>query len=161
MIEDLLKQIEKALPEARPTLEEMRATYAAKGADYSQGGPSLANLRACEHVGVPAWKGALIRLSDKKQRIGSFVHRGTYAVAEEQVGDTLLDAASYAVLANILFAEAHPEAVEAQHQFHMLALRAIEARMLHHAGKPWDRFPWEQLERHFEALCAFARRSPK
>lgn len=42
--------------------------------------------------------GFLTRMSDKISRIGSFITKGTLAVKDESVSDTLLDLANYCIL---------------------------------------------------------------
>ena len=71
--------------------------HKAKDADYSGEGGSLSNFRICEDFGVPAWKGAAIRLSDKWSRFMSLMGKDA-AVKGETIEDTLRDIAVYAVI---------------------------------------------------------------
>jgi hypothetical protein len=87
-------------------LAEMRRVHDAKNHDYagSRSDP-LANFRLCEAMGLPGWKGVLVRLTDKMSRLTSFAKQGTLEVKDESVCDTFLDLAVYALLGRILFEE--------------------------------------------------------
>ena len=79
--------------------DELKDLHKAKDADYA-GGEPLSNFKRCEQLGVPAWKGTLIRLSDKYSRLVSLVAKdGQGEVAGEGIDDTLRDLAVYAVIA--------------------------------------------------------------
>lgn len=85
-------------------LEELRATHIKKSQDYGDRADPLANIRSgAEFVGVEPWRGCLVRVADKIQRIKSFCHEGS--LANEGFEDALLDLASYAVIALIMFRE--------------------------------------------------------
>lgn len=82
-------------------LQKMAELHCKKAADYGvRGGDPLANLRATEQLGVPAWRGALIRASDKWSRIMSFLQNGD--LANESFEDSLIDMAAYLLLAKVL-----------------------------------------------------------
>jgi len=87
-------------------LGEMRDIHDHKNHDYAGDGDPLRNFRQCERWGLPAWKGALVRLQDKVSRLEAFARQGELAVADETVADTLVDLANYALLTRILFEEA-------------------------------------------------------
>ena len=53
-------------------------------------------------MGVPAWKGCLIRLSDKMSRLMNIAKTDETAVEDETVVDTLTDLAVYALITRIL-----------------------------------------------------------
>jgi hypothetical protein len=74
-----------------------------KGNDYGSDNDFLANLRASEAFGIPAWKGALIRANDKMIRLKNAA-KGV-ELKNESVEDSLMDLASYAILSLILFQE--------------------------------------------------------
>ena len=85
-------------------LEELRATHIKKSQDYGDPCDPLANIRSgAEFVGVEPWRGCLVRVADKIQRIKSFCRDGS--LANEGFEDALLDLASYAVIALIMFRE--------------------------------------------------------
>ena len=54
-------------------------------------------------VGIQDWQGAMVRLSDKVTRLATFNATGT--LGHEGVEDTLLDLASYSLLALLLYQE--------------------------------------------------------
>jgi hypothetical protein len=91
-------------PRFNELLIELSELHARKNSDYSGDNP-LANLKECENYGVPAWKGVLIRLSDKYSRIRSIVKKGSISVKDESLIDTLRDQAVYSLLAIILMEE--------------------------------------------------------
>jgi hypothetical protein len=85
-------------------LEELRATHLKKSQDYGDPADALANIRSgASLVGVEPWRGCLIRVADKIQRIKSFCRDGS--LANEGFEDALLDLASYAVIALVMFRE--------------------------------------------------------
>ena len=76
---------------------ELVELHKAKDEDYG-GGESLGNFRRCEQFGIPAWKGCLIRLSDKYSRAVSLVGKGGKGMVDESLVDTLMDLAVYSVI---------------------------------------------------------------
>lgn len=79
-----------------------------KNADYANEEP-LSNFRMCEKMGIPAWKGVLVRISDKISRLFTFAKRGSYEVVEEKVEDTFLDLVVYGIIGLILYKRAQKE----------------------------------------------------
>ena len=90
-------------PEYLRILDQMRDMHVRKSADYGRGEDPLANLRGSAEFGIPPWVGTVIRATDKVHRLKSFVANGT--LKNESVEDSLLDLASYAILALILYRE--------------------------------------------------------
>ena len=87
--------------------QELIDLHKAKDADYSGEGGSLSNFTLSEAFGVPAWKGAAIRMSDKWSRFMSLMgHDGLSAVVDETLDDTLRDLAVYAVIVLALLRDA-------------------------------------------------------
>ena len=84
-------------------LEKMSDLHLRKNQDYS-GDKPLANLKECEKLGISAWKGVLIRLSDKYSRIMQLANNEAQ-VKEESIIDTLMDQAVYSLLCIILLEE--------------------------------------------------------
>lgn len=72
----------------------------AKNADYGADSDPFRNFRMSEALGIPVEKAILVRMSDKLARIATFCEKGTLAVADEKVDDTLKDLANYAVILN-------------------------------------------------------------
>lgn len=95
----------KGDPRYRELLNQLWALHCKKATDYGEGerGDFLANLRASEGFGIPAWLGSLIRLNDKIFRLQTYAKKRT--LANEGVEDTLLDLSAYALLTLILFRE--------------------------------------------------------
>jgi len=154
-------------------IKDMLAIFEAKDTDYASNGKPMGNLRSSEELGVPSWKGTLLRMGDKKQRIMSFASRGVFKVKDEQIADTLKDLANYACLASVLFSEVYPEktfgrghdTTEILNHFHMLALRSIHCKALsecelEHSGViSWREQPLRDLISHFDAIAFFARKN--
>ena len=78
-------------------LDEMKALHEKKGRDYGTDTDPLANVRACEKFGVPAWLGAVIRANDKMSRLQTYAVKGN--LTNENAEDSLLDAAVYFIIA--------------------------------------------------------------
>lgn len=91
-------------PRFLKALDDMRELHVKKAADYGDDDDLLANLRASEPFGIPAWVGAMVRLNDKVKRLQSFVRKGK--LANESAIDSMNDIACYAILARILYEEA-------------------------------------------------------
>ena len=87
-------------------LEKMRDIHNRKNADYGDG-RQLGNFMEAEDFGVEAWRGALVRLSEKYSRVKSLAKRVNQEgeVKDESFEDTLIDLANYALLTLILYKE--------------------------------------------------------
>ena len=87
-------------------LEELRALHLSKSQDYGSESDPLANIRqGAEFVGIEPWRGCMVRVADKVQRLRTFCRNGR--LVHEGVRDTLLDLAAYSLLAIVLFDEEH------------------------------------------------------
>jgi hypothetical protein len=87
-------------------LDTLRELHMSKSSDYGcpSGTDPLANIRnGAKFVGIPAFKAAMVRLSDKVTRLATF--NATGKLHFEGVEDTLLDLASYSLLALVLYGE--------------------------------------------------------
>jgi len=83
-------------------VEEMVELHDRKNHDYA-GSDYLPNFLMCEkHMGIPAWKGCIIRLSDKMARIMNVARDDETSVGDETITDTLMDLAVYAIITRIL-----------------------------------------------------------
>lgn len=80
--------------------------HSKKNHDYSQESDPLSNLRESERFGVPAWKGALVRITDKFSRIVQLAGGKTPQIKAESITDTLIDMAIYSLLTIVLFEQA-------------------------------------------------------
>lgn len=85
-------------------LREMADLHNRKNHDYAGDDP-LSNLRSTEEIGIPAWKGVLVRLMDKWARLKTFAKKGSYKVKDESLMDTLMDNAVYSLLCIIIYEE--------------------------------------------------------
>jgi hypothetical protein len=90
-------------------LDEIRALHIAKNAGYSgQNNPDhYANFRESEKFGVTAFRGCMVRLSDKWQRIVNLIRDPSNEQVGESVKDTLMDMAAYSLIAICLYEEGH------------------------------------------------------
>lgn len=85
-------------------LEELRQLHLSKSADYGSENDPLANIRqGAEFVGIEPWRGCMVRVADKVQRLRTYCRTGR--LVHEGVRDTLLDLAAYSLLAIVLFDE--------------------------------------------------------
>jgi hypothetical protein len=92
-------------------LDRMKALHSSKSRDYGSEHDPLANIRnGALFVGIEPWKGAMVRLSDKVTRLATFNRTGR--LEHEGVEDNLMDLASYALLALLLYREEHRGKVE-------------------------------------------------
>lgn len=85
-------------------LEKMKEIHSNKNHDYSGEGDPFRNFKMSEVMGIPAWKGCLIRMGDKYSRLCSFAEKQEYKV-DESIEDTLMDLAIYTVIDIILYRE--------------------------------------------------------
>lgn len=107
---------EKGDPRFKALLDQMWEMHCRKANDYGSDEDFLANLRASEDYGVPAWIGALIRANDKMVRLENAA-KGTN-LANESVEDSLMDLACYAVLSLILYKETLPSQEELKDNYY-------------------------------------------
>lgn len=87
-------------------LNEMKDLHIRKNAGYA--GDSLdrwANFRVSESFGVPAFLGVMVRMSDKWIRITNLVNNPNNEKVGESIKDTLMDLASYALIAIAIMEE--------------------------------------------------------
>lgn len=85
-------------------LEQIGDLHDRKNKNYSKDSNPLSNLRQCESFGIPAYLGALVRLSDKWARIQELA-KGKKDLVGESFTDTLMDMSVYALLCIILYEE--------------------------------------------------------
>jgi hypothetical protein len=85
-------------------LEEVRQLHLSKSQDYGSESDPLANIRSgADFVNIEPWRGCLVRVADKVQRLKTYCRTGR--LIHEGVRDTLLDLAAYSLLAIVLFDE--------------------------------------------------------
>ena len=86
--------------------DAMKEMHRRKSSDYGcpSGTDPLANIRnGAKFVGIPSWKGAMVRLSDKVTRLASY--NATGRLENESLEDNLFDLASNSLLALLLHRE--------------------------------------------------------
>ena len=75
----------------------------AKNHDYATAENPYLNLQGVEKIGIEAWRGIVIRLMDKFERVQQYCVNGELAIKSEGLEDTFKDIAVYSTLAMILF----------------------------------------------------------
>src|SRR6187401_498575 len=90
-------------PKFTALIEEISQLNNSKSHDYAADADPLSNLRKCEAFGIPAFKGVLVRLTDKWSRIEQLA--GGKTPKHESLRDSLIDNAVYSLLAVILLDE--------------------------------------------------------
>jgi hypothetical protein len=86
--------------------DALKEMHGRKSRDYGcpSGEDPLANIRnGAKFVGIPSWKGAMVRLSDKVTRLAAY--NATGRLENESLEDNLFDLASYSLLALLLHRE--------------------------------------------------------
>jgi hypothetical protein len=88
-------------------LKQMEELHIRKNAGYSgkDNPDAWANFRMAESFGVSAFKGCLVRMSDKYIRVTNLVKNPANDMVNENVKDTLFDLAAYALIAICLLEE--------------------------------------------------------
>lgn len=92
-------------------LEQMKTLHEKKNAGYAgmDNVDAWANFRMSEAFGVSAFKGCLVRMSDKYIRVTNLVKNPKNEQVGENVKDTLFDLAAYALIAVCLLEEEENE----------------------------------------------------
>lgn len=92
-------------PEFYKIIDELKELHSKKSKDYNSENDPMSNFKICEKAGIPAWKGIVVRLSDKFSRLLSFCKREEFEVNDESVEDTLRDLANYSILCMVAYRE--------------------------------------------------------
>lgn len=82
-------------------LRELGELHDKKQKDYGTALDPFANVRASEAWGMRPWVGAMLRASDKVNRLQSLVKNGR--LRNEPAEDSLRDIAVYAIIALVLY----------------------------------------------------------
>ena len=88
-------------------VQEIADLHDRKAQDYGTDEDPLNNVRAATAWGMPAWVGAMVRLTDKVKRLQALRTKGS--LANESAIDSFRDIAVYAIIAEILFEEENDE----------------------------------------------------
>lgn len=149
---------ENAKTKALNLLQNMHDVYVAKDSDYSENDLPMGNLRESSELGIEPWKGVLLRIGDKKRRIGSFILKQEYLVKDEAVEDTLIDMANYSLLGASLFCETNdnPKILES---WLLIARMCILIKISYESDKKtWTLTLWPYVLSQYNALATFARK---
>jgi hypothetical protein len=84
-------------------VEEIKQLHESKNHDYAEDADPLSNLRGAERLGIPAWKGVLVRLQDKWSRMEQLANGKS--PKHESMRDSLIDNAIYSLLCVLLLDE--------------------------------------------------------
>ena len=84
-------------------LDELKMLHDAKNHDYATAENPYKNLEGVKRIGIEPWRGIVIRLMDKFERLEGFCRTRELAVKSESIEDTFKDIAIYSTLAMILY----------------------------------------------------------
>ena len=107
-IKDVLKELPEeperrhGIPGFYELLNTMADIHSAKNHDYAGEDP-LSNFTTCEKLGILAWKGCLVRMTDKYCRLANFAKSNEMHVSDENFEDTLVDLANYSIICVLLY----------------------------------------------------------
>ena len=90
-------------PRFQKALDDILNIHRRKSADYGRTNDPFANVRASEEWGIPGWVGTLIRANDKVRRLQAAAQGSD--LENEGVEDSLIDLATYAIIALVLYRE--------------------------------------------------------
>lgn len=95
-------------------LQKMEDLHIRKNAGYSgaDNPDAWANFRMAEEFGVSAFRGCLVRMSDKYVRVANLLKNPDNEQVGESIKDTLMDLAAYALIAICLLEEKNTETLE-------------------------------------------------
>ena len=93
-------------------LDELKMLHDAKNHNYAEKNNPYRNLEGVERIGIEAWRGIVIRLMDKFERVQQYCVNGELAIKSEGMEDTFKDIAVYSTLAMILFRKEQEKAQE-------------------------------------------------
>ena len=84
-------------------LDELKMLHDNKNYDYATAENPYKNLEGVKRIGIEPWRGIVIRLMDKFERLDGFCRTRELAVKSESIEDTFKDIAIYSTLAMILY----------------------------------------------------------
>lgn len=92
--------------------EKMKDIHIRKNAGYAGDCPdAFKNFRESEDFEVSAFKGCMVRMSDKWSRIKSLSKNPENDMVGESIKDTLIDLANYSIIAYCLYEEEEAEKI--------------------------------------------------
>jgi hypothetical protein len=138
-------------------LQSMHDVYEAKDSDYSENDLPMGNLRESIELGIQPWKGVLLRIGDKKRRIGSFISKESYKVKDEAVEDTLIDMANYSLLGAALFMENNSTSFFKASWIDMAKFCILTKLSYEEDKNAWKTDLWPQVNIQYRQLASKAR----
>lgn len=93
-------------------LDELGDLHEKKNADYGLPTDHYANVCAAEELGIEPWRAAMMRANEKITRIKAFCRNGR--LENEPLEDSLLDLASYAVIALRLYRKRYLKTIKTE-----------------------------------------------
>ena len=93
-------------------LDELKMLHYAKNHDYATEENPYKNLEGVTRIGIEPWRGIVIRLMDKFERVEQYCSNGELAIKSEGMEDTFKDIAVYSTLAMILFRKQQDDATQ-------------------------------------------------
>ena len=118
-------------------LDELKMLHDAKNHDYATEKNPYKNLEGVSRIGIEPWRGNVIRLMDKFERVEQYCTNGELAIKSEGLEDTFADIAVYSTLAMILFRkeqEKHRDLTDAEIDKSLgISLNTLDSR----TGAPW------------------------
>jgi hypothetical protein len=90
--DELLKMHDETCVNARVTMEKKNQDYTGSTNDV------FANFRITQFIGVEPELGILMRVSDKIQRLATFINKGELKVQNESAADAIEDIINYVIL---------------------------------------------------------------
>ena len=99
------KATERPLTPFESVVKEITLLHQKKSSDYGTGEDPYANIRGTQEFGIKPWVGAVVRAADKIVRLKQYVKKGR--LVNESVEDSLLDLATYAIIALVMYREAN------------------------------------------------------
>ena len=93
-------------------LDELKMLHDAKNHDYATAENPYKNLEGVSRIGIEPWRGIVIRLMDKFERVEQYCSNGELAIKSEGMEDTFKDIAVYSTLAMILFRKQQDDATQ-------------------------------------------------
>ena len=76
-------------------LDELKMLHDAKNHDYATAENPYKNLEGVSRIGIEPWRGIIIRLMDKFERVEQYCSNGELAIKSEGMEDTFKDIAVY------------------------------------------------------------------
>lgn len=152
-------ETDKCKSAALNLLQNMHDVYVAKDTDYSENDLPMGNLRESIEMGIEPWKGVLLRIGDKKRRIGSFINKNGFQVKDEAVEDTLVDMANYSLLGAALFTESFPDSRFIDNWIEMSRFCIITKLSYETDKRFWTQEIWPIVLDNYNSLAYFAKTS--